>query len=193
MAFVCDKIMQKGFDPRMTFSELYTNTKKRLVVTGTNADEMYVEYFCYVNRPDMRVIDAVRISISIPWRFTSPLMEGCRWIDGGTMDNFPLWKSIELLPDDQSQCIGINLKGSTCKKSSNLLMFSHNVVKCCLGERPTAPLHPQSHVIDIKVDFVELTDFNIRNVMKKRLFDHGYNIASQMLDNGTTYETDLRS
>lgn len=85
----------QGFDENITFLELYEQTKKVLVLTGTSLNVMDTFYFNYHTVPDMKVIDAVRISISIPLYFTSVeyIIDNTKhiFVDGGTLQNFPLY------------------------------------------------------------------------------------------------------
>lgn len=86
---------EKGFDLDITFSQLYEKTGKTLVLTGTSLNTMDTFYFNYHTMPDMKVIDALRISISIPIYFTSVEYKindiTHIMVDGGTLQNFPIY------------------------------------------------------------------------------------------------------
>ena len=105
--FSTDKIMnyistlaeKKGIDKNITFKELYLKTNKVIVITGTSLNTRNTYYFNYDTTPDIKVIDAIRISISIPFYFTSVdlniiengELKNHRWVDGGLLSNFPLY------------------------------------------------------------------------------------------------------
>jgi NTE family protein len=92
----------------LTFRELHnlTETKgfKDLYITGTNLTQQKAEVFSYESYPEMKVKDAVRISISIPLYFRAVLMDSIGnvfykttdekkydvLIDGGILLNFPI-------------------------------------------------------------------------------------------------------
>lgn len=85
----------KGFNKAITFKELYSKTNKILTLTGTSLSEQDTFYFNCFTTPDMKVIDAVRISISIPIYFSSITytfnsQQHC-FVDGGLLNNFPLY------------------------------------------------------------------------------------------------------
>jgi NTE family protein len=86
---------QHGYDPSITFAELHTKTNKTLVITGTSISEMDTFYFNYHTMPDMKVIDAIRISIGIPLYFTSVsyTINNVKhlFVDGGMLNNFPIY------------------------------------------------------------------------------------------------------
>lgn len=86
--------IEKGFDPNITFSQLHERTGKTLVLTGTSLNVMDTFYFNY-HTVDMKVIDALRTSISIPVYFTSVeyIIDNKKhiFVDGGVLNNFPIY------------------------------------------------------------------------------------------------------
>jgi predicted acylesterase/phospholipase RssA len=80
----------KNYSSDITFKQLYTRTHINLIVTGTCVNDKKIYYFSHSNFPDMRVLDAVRISIAVPVMFTPAVFEGKTFIDGGIIDNFPI-------------------------------------------------------------------------------------------------------
>ena len=87
--------IERGFDENITFAELNDKTGKILVLTGTSLNVMDTFYFNCHTTPNMKVIDALRISISIPLYFTSieHEIDGIKhtMVDGGTINNFPMY------------------------------------------------------------------------------------------------------
>lgn len=85
---------KKGYSKDITFIELFNETQKTLVITGTSLTQKNTFYFNYHTFPNMKVIDAVRISISIPLYFTCVkyTIDDIQHIfcDGGLLNNFPL-------------------------------------------------------------------------------------------------------
>jgi NTE family protein len=88
-------LIKKGYNNNITFKELYEKTNKILVLTGTSLTDRDTYYFNYQTTPDMKVIDAVRISISIPLFFTSINYSfndvSHIFVDGGLLNNFPIF------------------------------------------------------------------------------------------------------
>jgi NTE family protein len=82
--------------PNITFAELKKLTGKEVFFQGTNVSTHRLETFSLEYTPNMPVIDAVRISMSIPFFFDSVEWEGSYYVDGGMLDNFPIrlfdWK-----------------------------------------------------------------------------------------------------
>ncbi|MDB4161430.1 patatin-like phospholipase family protein [Bacteroidia bacterium] len=104
-------IMQmRGFSRDLTFSELYQAKEagrniKLLYLIGVNLNDQEIEIFSHETYPNMRVLDAVRISISIPLYFEAIWMQPDGKLiekrdadsttkimaDGGILDNYPFY------------------------------------------------------------------------------------------------------
>jgi predicted acylesterase/phospholipase RssA len=56
---------------------------------ATNLNKYCYKKFNYIDTPDVKVLDAIRMSISIPFVFTSNSFEGDLHVDGGLIDNYP--------------------------------------------------------------------------------------------------------
>ena len=102
---------QQKFSKNLTFKELFEKTGKKLIITGTCVNKYCVEYFSVDTHPNQKIIDVLRITISIP-----VIVEPCKiqenklnkqtidkkeekeekeekehyWVDGGLMDNYPI-------------------------------------------------------------------------------------------------------
>jgi len=73
-----------GCDP--TFREL----KKKIYVSAFCLNTSKTEYFSVDTHPDMKVIDAVCMSIAIPLIFASSEYQGKTYVDGGTVEEYPM-------------------------------------------------------------------------------------------------------
>lgn len=63
---------------------------KQLYLTGTNLSEASLSVFSAESHPNMRVVDAVRISMSFPGGFAPVEYEGKLYADGGIANNYPI-------------------------------------------------------------------------------------------------------
>jgi NTE family protein len=92
--YIKQLLVNKGFDKDITFDDLKNKTNKILVMTGTSLTDQNTYYFNYKTTPNMKVVDALRISISIPIFFTSVNYKikdtEHIFIDGGILENFPI-------------------------------------------------------------------------------------------------------
>ena len=105
MFIITALVEKKNVSKKITFKELYDKFKVKLVISGTCLNDASVHYFSYDLTPSMQVLKAVRISLSIPLLFKPYKYDNKLWIDGGSIDNYP----IALFKDKLSDVIGILL------------------------------------------------------------------------------------
>lgn len=75
-----------------TFKEYYEFTNKKIVLTGTQTNRVETVYYTHTNvlYANLSVIKASMASMSIPWIFKAPVINGSYVLDGGIFDNYPL-------------------------------------------------------------------------------------------------------
>jgi predicted acylesterase/phospholipase RssA len=83
-----------GCDPR------FKDLKKKLHVSALCIDTLQTEYFSVDTHPDMFVLDAVCMSISLPFVFVPFKYNGRMYIDGGTCETHPSMPFIGKHADD---------------------------------------------------------------------------------------------
>lgn len=74
----------------ITFKELYKLTKKKIGIIGTNLSKNREEYFSLETTPDMSILIAIKISISIPIILSPVFYNESYYADGGIVNNFPI-------------------------------------------------------------------------------------------------------
>jgi NTE family protein len=103
--FVEDIIIHKNMNPDITFRQMHDADYINLFVTGTSLNNQKLIVFSYQTYPEMKVKDAVRISMSIPFYFKPVLIDStgkviCKpenksyydlMVDGGFIANFPIF------------------------------------------------------------------------------------------------------
>lgn len=75
-----------------TFQEYWSHTKKTIVMTGTETERLETVYYTHTNSlyKDLSVMVGAHASMSIPWVFKPPIINGSYHLDGGIFDNYPL-------------------------------------------------------------------------------------------------------
>ena len=118
----------KSIDPKITFKKLYRMTKKKLIITGACINDKKTYYFSHETEPNMKVIDALRISVSIPIIFTPCKFRGKVFIDGGCTDNYP----IALFKHKIDQVIGIYVSDERTNEENirSIESFMTNTMIC---------------------------------------------------------------
>lgn len=113
--WVKEQFTKLGWDAGITFNDLYSQTGNHLIITGTSLNTFETLYFSRSSYPYMKILDAVRISMSIPFMFQPLVMkdsvvpQGKRiLVDGGILDNFPL-NACDII-SDSGEILGFNRK-----------------------------------------------------------------------------------
>lgn len=92
--WIAELILRKTGDGELTFEDLWRRRGegfRDLYVYGVNLSTRFGEVFSRRHTPEMRIADAIRISMSIPLFFTafrSPW--GDFYVDGGLLENYPI-------------------------------------------------------------------------------------------------------
>lgn len=84
-------IARKMGSPDITFTDLKNAKQPALYLLGANLGTGFGEVFSVEHTPTMRILDAVRISMSIPLFFSA--IRSVRrdvYVDGGLLDNYPV-------------------------------------------------------------------------------------------------------
>lgn len=93
IAHIVDIMQTHHIDPHITFETVQNERKLALIVTATkevDTPELFVPtFFSPKTSPHMRVLDAIKMSISIPLLFITPTYEGATYYDGAITCNLP--------------------------------------------------------------------------------------------------------
>lgn len=115
-------ICRKTGDANITFEELHRRGFKDLYITGTCLNRQRLVIFSHETYPNMKVKDAVRISMSIPLYFEAVFLdkdgkqvkhpkhkEGLDiMVDGGLIGNFPI-RIFDSLPQNNMGTLGFRI------------------------------------------------------------------------------------
>lgn len=74
----------------VTFELHYKKFNKNLVISGFNLTTSKIEYFNHMNTPDMKIIDAIRISTCIPIMFSPINLNSYKYMDPVLSENIPI-------------------------------------------------------------------------------------------------------
>jgi NTE family protein len=182
-------LVKKGYSKDVTFLQLYKKTGIHLEILASNINKYKLAIFDYKNTPKLKVLRAIRMSISIPFLFSVEKYKGDIHVDGGLISNYP----IHFFKDDLSSVLGCKLV--TMKemmdeqdiKIENFSDYMSNVLQFFMleKERRSARLDKYiSHTITIDAYKVtNLVNYNLSSEEKKMLIESGYNSAKEFFEN----------
>jgi predicted acylesterase/phospholipase RssA len=168
-----EKLIQKyGFVP--TFQQFYMMTGIHFEVVVTNLDEDKAEYFSYLTEPDLSIIEAVLMSISLPLFFQSYKYKNKYYLDGAVADPFPIQKYKE------EDTFGIFLKGSTKDSSGSFFQYLSRVIQMITSVQiKNMKIPPKCKILNLEHDTSDTIGMKMNFEQKVDLVWMGYVKAYQ--------------
>ena len=132
------------------------------------------------------VPEAVRMSMSIPLFFEPAKLGDSVIVDGGILSSFPLW--IFDVPAGTPPCcptFGMRVSAST--QPPRVVKTALDVVTAIVQtmtvarDRHYSRVHDYNRIIAIDAEDVSITDFEMANATKDKLYERGYTAAKEFL------------
>jgi predicted acylesterase/phospholipase RssA len=158
----------------VTFAELYAYNPIKLFVSACCVDLHATHYFSVETTPSMSVIDALCMSIAIPFFFESIRYGPWHFMDGGVLESLP---GGPLLTKDPKTILAFTIEGGWIpRKVKNLPTYVIGVISAFMGLRHTYPMFPR---IGLDTGLTDAFDFGASNDAKLRLFFKGYGLTKK--------------
>lgn len=182
-------LIKKNLPINLTFEDLYSQTHKLFILTGTNITTRQCEYMSHLTTPKMKLVDAIRISTSIPFVFTPIYYNNNLYIDGSCTDDLPikcLYKEpfISYIIDNLfvdtlniSKYILCLYLDNEATQINNLFQYSMTILYSLLTIDTIKQFvnDKKYDIIVIQTKNLNAFDFNINQNIKNKLYLHGYN------------------
>lgn len=172
---VIKTILEEKFQKNdITFEELYSITNIEYIVQATNLNKYCLETFSYKTQPNMSIITAIRMSITIPFYYTPVKWEGDYYVDGGVTTSVPY---IEELKNKKSVLI-LHVKRIIKPENTydTFIDYMFDVWLCFMNNRIEKQLN---------VDSIEFAHENYTILPKKEeiktVMDYGYNCTLEWI------------
>jgi predicted acylesterase/phospholipase RssA len=158
-----------GSDP--TFEEL----GMKIYVSAYCLNTSETVYFSRETHPKMKVIDAVCMSMAVPFIFACGNYENCTYIDGGTKEDYPLAPFMDKRPYEIT-CMKIAMDTVYQEHIDTPRQFVETLVRSALSNRSGYSLPIE--IVEINVKDTNVFDFSMSYEEKLRLFNVGYTFLS---------------
>lgn len=166
-----DFVVKKNYNSNLTFLDLKNKTNNILIINASNITKRQNEVFDYINTPNLEIIKAIRMSISIPFIFTPIEYNNCLYVDGGITNSFMYNYTIKTLNIKENKIIGVLLNDeiSDNKSFNSYLMniyyslYSHMYDEIDLN-----------NVIFITIKNCNISTFKINKKDIQNMVDIGY-------------------
>lgn len=177
------KLLQKeitdDFNENITFQKLFNITQNKLTIIGCCLNNMETIFYNHELTPNMNVLDAIRITFSIPFIFKPVLIDGKYYVDGGITNNYP----IELFDSKESIGIVSVNKNIYDLKIENIEHFLTSILWSSFYYELKKKIEMYKDItINIKCD-INTFDFTLDKNKKEELIDIGYNQTKEIFKN----------
>ena len=157
-----------GGDPK--FREL----SKKLYVTSFCINKCETEYFSIDTTPDMSVIDAVCMSMSVPFLFESVKYNKFTYLDGGTCETVPTLAFLNKDPKDVL-VLRLEINKKHVPEIKTIRDFINGMIQLVVNNRVLSTTIYKEIRFDI--GDINIFDFSMNNDDKLKLYFLGYQSA----------------
>lgn len=166
-----DFIIKKNFKTSLTFKELKDATNNTLIINSSNITKRQNEVFDYINTPDIEIIKAIRMSISIPLVFTPIEYNNCLYVDGGIINSFMYNYVIKKLNIKENKIIGV-LLNDELDNDKNFMNYFMSIYYSLYAHMYNEI--DLNNVIVITIKNCNISTFKINKNDIKNMIDIGY-------------------
>ena len=173
-------LLGKNLDENITLKQFYDINKIKFNIYVSNISLFKKEVFNYLTTPDMSIIKAIAISMSIPILFQPNYYNNNLYLDGGIFLNTPLNECYLTEKCDKDNILVLFNDSRICIDMSNSF-YSENNYNFCYKEKSISDLSNNSNILEyvfmlIKILFTKIQYIENENTI---LIDNVINIALQ--------------
>jgi NTE family protein len=160
----------------ITFEEHYKLTNKKITFIGTNFTKGTETPFNYITHPNMSVLTAIRISISIPIVFTPVLYDSDYYVDGALVNNFPIKYC------NPETTLGMYIKNCISNKLDNIMNLTVGCLSIVTDIISKKDCRDCYYIVEIENCNMEATNFDIDNERKLKIINLGIKFAKKFIE-----------
>lgn len=170
-------ISKKTNNSDITFKELHELTGKTLLVATTNVNKECVEYITHETFPDLPVYLGIKMSGSIPYYFTPVKWNGCLYVDGALIDNFPI-KNFNL-----DETIGMYIKKQDPYPTdiTDLLNYTISILGTLLKVSENDLLSKYANNAVVIENEESILDFKLSKEKRQKIFSMAYSATEEFI------------
>jgi len=146
---------------------LLTQTNKKFHVATYCINKSQTEYFSVDNYPNVCVLDAICMSISIPFLFSPFKYNEFHYIDGGTIESIPFTPFLDKKQED-ILCICVETFYKTLEEIKDFKSYTFSFIKSMRNSMSTTNI--VKNVIEIDLSFYNIYDFSMDMETKIKIF-----------------------
>jgi len=161
------------FDESITFHQLYKECGIHVVITGTNLSNRSNDLFCVKRTPHMKIIDALCISVNIPFLFQKFEYNNMVYADGSITKSLPY--DVFNVPYKNIICLQIHSLSKQDNTSYDIKQHLVNIIFSLINSQKTNNLPVDTIDINCNSDLIV---FNYDKKFIEEVHLNGINSAS---------------
>lgn len=169
-----DKIISKyGFVPSL--KQLYLMTGIELEVVSTNLDKDRPEYFSHETEPELCCVEAVIMSMNLPFFFYTYIYKDSIYLDGAISDPFPLQRV------EGQRALAIRTTGSPLDPKGSFFNYISQVVNCLTSQKRNENTSEDTKILDLVFEINDAIGVNLNFEKRVDMVIIGYLRSYQFL------------
>lgn len=187
LTWIKEIIQNKTGNAEITFADLYKSTNTDLKVFACDLNRASPQEFSNIETPEVKVAEAIRASMSIPflfhaWKFPDGKPNDHIYVDGGVLYNFPMTAF-----ENHDNTLGFFIKTVDDKVDldyNQITTFTHRIFKSMLYGQDIDFLDRQGNgknVVYLENLGIASNNFRISSKDKERLYEAGKKATTDYL------------
>lgn len=183
-AFVKEKLQQKTGKGNITLAEFESFCRRKVYITTLCLEDRKTYYLSADTHPDLEVVTAVRMSMSVPFVYVPVVYQEKHYVDGGVTDNYPI-TFFDRGGVIHQQTLGLKMMGRnditdhqiypSIPKINSLLQFSKEVLNNMSFQIERQHAVPENWARTIRVNSnLSMLDFDVDEAAKKKVLRDTY-------------------
>jgi predicted acylesterase/phospholipase RssA len=187
---------RKDIHRDITFAQLHKKTGKKLYITGTCINTRDVEVFSCDKYPGMKVFDAIRLSITIPFFFKPVYLNGYCYVDGAFLVNCYVKILEKELKEEKAIAIDLFFPRDeeciSCNENIELWTFAKNIYLSKIHYEHQEMISRAKHenwfkpentlYIALERRGINCFNFELSEEERRTMFFYGYEAAKKYFD-----------
>jgi len=163
-----------------TLKEFYNFTGITYTAVTLNIDKGEVEYISHLTEPDLPVVDAVMLSMNIPFVFYKIRYKGCTYVDGALGNPYPM----DYFDDGKTNILGIYIEHDEHSNSDSIASYFYFILHSMTGrlkKLAMQKLSPHCKHLIIVTKTTDTIGLAVSTETKSELVAQGYEQASAFI------------
>ena len=172
------RVIGKKYKNTITFKELNFLRNNNLIICVTDLNKHKIEYLSHENYPNMKILDAIRFAITLPYIFSIKKHEGRVFMDAALIQN------ISFKDFKPKETLGIMLldKCDMVKESKidSIEDFTKNLF-LCLKKNFLNKVEDGYQILNIICENIDMLDFSLNIEKRTYLLNKGYELTNDFI------------